>query len=137
MTVRDLSPFFLQASERAAAWSEGYVHGTLRLVSELVPDTRVDWEPGDEGMGCVLGVGEVVACVWADGPLVILVGRHASIAEELKDEGLVVAGVSDYEAAECSFDPSVTERVFPGMSWQGLGVDPHSFSFNDLYWCLA
>ena len=106
-------------------------------MSELVPNARVDWEPGNEGMGCVLGVGEVVACVWADGPLVILIGRHASIAEELKEEGLVVARVSDYEALECSFDPAATERVFPGLSWHGLGVDPQAFSLNDLYWSLA
>ena len=137
ITVRDLTPYFLQARERAATWSEDYVHRTLGLVSELVPNTRVDWEPGDEGMGCVLGLVEVVACVWADGPLVILVGRYASIAEELENEGLVVAGVSDYEAAECGFDPSVSDRLFPGMSWEGLGVDPQGFSLNDLYWCLA
>jgi hypothetical protein len=135
--MTDLTPLFVQCADRhAKTWTIGDAMALLQRIRELVADSVVDWEQGDEHWGRILLGDRVLSIVCVLFPLVI------STQDKVSDIGEAVANVNGVllpvtSMAERSY--SACKILLETLFHRPLtdAIDYHRLSIDELWWATV
>jgi len=130
----DLTPSFKAAKERSTDWGLAAASGIMNAIALMIPNSVVDWEPGDEEWGRVLVGQKVRGLVHARMPLAFLV-TPVAVPEDPSLSEVVIVRVERTDTRSFRIDKDWLESILGRPLTDN--VDYEALSLDDLWWATV
>ena len=134
--MNDITSRIVAAEPLATGWGYEKVRQALSALSELYPQSTVDWEEGDEEWGRIISRGDVTAYVSAMRPIAFVLGDNELAANQaLSQMSIVIIAARDFDDRFFSIDPSALSELAHRPLTKILSYG--SVSVNEIWWATV